>query len=96
MRANILADKAVEIWKSPHIAEDILEIYRSDGKTVSEYSIKDHPNLKGGIALKLFDAMRLEVLALDACVREEFHKLYVAYKAETNFVDVVPRLRVYF
>ena len=32
-----------------------------------------------------------EVLALDPCISEEFLKLYVAYKAETNFVDVVPQ-----
>ena len=31
------------------------------------------------------------MLALDPCVREEILKLYVAYKAETNFVDVVPQ-----
>jgi len=46
---------------------------------------------------ELFEAFRKEVLALDPCVTEEFLKLYVAYKAETNFVDVVPlskRLRL--
>jgi predicted transport protein len=32
-------------------------------------------------------------MALDDCVREEFLKLYVAYKAETNFVDVVPQAK---
>jgi len=31
------------------------------------------------------------VLAIDPCVVEEYLKLYVAYKAETNFVDVVPQ-----
>jgi len=33
------------------------------------------------------------VLALDPCVVEEFLKLYVAFKAETNFVDVVPQAK---
>ena len=41
----------------------------------------------------LFEAFRKEVLALDPCVSEEFMKLYVAYKAETNFVDVVPQAK---
>ena len=41
----------------------------------------------------LFDAFRKAVLALDPCVNEEFLKLYVAYKAETNFVDVVPQAK---
>ena len=39
----------------------------------------------------LFDALRAAILALDPCVNEEFLKRYVAYKAETNFVDVVPQ-----
>jgi predicted transport protein len=30
---------------------------------------------------------------LDPCVTETFLKLYVAYKAETNFVDVVPQAK---
>lgn len=41
----------------------------------------------------LFDALRQSVIALDPCVSEEFLKLYVAYKAETNFVDVVPQAK---
>ena len=41
----------------------------------------------------LFEAFRKEVLALDPCVSEEFLKLYVAFKAETNFVDVVPQAK---
>ena len=41
----------------------------------------------------MFDAFRKEVLSLDPCVTEEFLKLYVAYKSETNFVDVVPQVK---
>jgi len=41
----------------------------------------------------VFEAFRKEVTALDPCVTEEFLKLYVAYKAETNFVDVVPQAK---
>src|SRR5690606_16081955 len=42
---------------------------------------------------ELFEALRQAVLELDPCVTEEFLKLYVAYKAETNFVDVVPQAK---
>jgi predicted transport protein len=41
----------------------------------------------------VFEAFRKQVLALDPCVTEEFLKFYVAYKAETNFVDVVPQAK---
>jgi predicted transport protein len=34
---------------------------------------------------------RKEVLALDPCVNEEILEPYVAYKAEINFVDVMPQ-----
>ena len=40
---------------------------------------------------KLFEEFRKEVLSLDSNVTEEFLKLYIAYKAETNFVDIVPQ-----
>ena len=56
------------------------------------YTIDDHPQLApGGTSRSLFDAFRAEVLALSPVITEEFLKLYVAYKAETNFVDVVPQ-----
>jgi predicted transport protein len=58
-----------------------------------QYSIDDHPHLAAGPMRELFEALRKAVLELDACVTEEFLKLYVAYKAETNFVDVVPQVR---
>jgi predicted transport protein len=41
----------------------------------------------------LFEAFRKEVLAIDPCISEEFLKLYVAYKAETNFVDLIPQAK---
>ncbi len=41
----------------------------------------------------LFQIFRKEVCALDSAVTEEFLKLYVAYKAETNFVDVIPQAK---
>ena len=64
-------------------------------KTVEQaraYTIEDHPHLRDGtLTRQLFEEFRREVLAIDPCVSEEFLKLYVAYKAETNFVDVVPQ-----
>jgi predicted transport protein len=42
---------------------------------------------------KTWISLTRNVLALDPCVTEELLKLYVAYKAETNFVDVVPQAK---
>ena len=70
----------------------ILDSYKS--KPVSSgHTINDHPYLLSGIVKEVFKVFRKEVLALDSCVTEEFLKLYVAYKAESNFVDIVPQAR---
>ena len=90
-RAERLAEEAVAIWPAPSLPDSVLEAYRRDERITSPYSIKDHPSLTMGPTRRLFDAFRREIMALDEGVREEFLKLYVAYKAETNFADVVPQ-----
>jgi predicted transport protein len=49
--------------------------------------------LLNGRTAELFETFRQEVKALDPCVSEQFLKLYVAYKAETNFADVIPQAK---
>lgn len=91
-RAERLARQAVKVWDAPRLAADILEAYRPSALPIaSQYSIDDHPNLASGPIRELFESLRTAVLELDACVKEEVLKLYIAYKAETNFVDVVPQ-----
>lgn len=92
-RAGRLADLAVSVWSAPVLSRDILDAYRLKADTVAEYTIDDHPHLLTPTMRPVFDAFRKAVLALDPCVSEEFLKRYVAYKAETNFVDVVPQAK---
>jgi uncharacterized protein with ParB-like and HNH nuclease domain/predicted transport protein len=93
IRAGRLANLALEVWPGPKLAPDVLASYRRKPAAAVGYTIEDHPYLLAGPVRDLFEAFRKEVLALDPCVTEEFLKLYVAYKAETNFVDVVPQAR---
>jgi predicted transport protein len=92
-RANKLAEQAIAVWEVPMLSEDIIQLYKPKTPTLVEYSIEDHPHLKSGIIKELFEEFRKQVLALDPIVIEEYLKLYVAYKAETNFVDVVPQAK---
>jgi len=92
-RAKRLAIRAVQVWSSPKLSDDILSAYRQKTVETATYTIEDHPYLLSPTLRPLFEAFRKEVLALDACVNEEFLKLYVAYKAETNFVDVIPQVK---
>jgi len=91
-RAGTLATQAVEVWPAPSLPADVLGGYRPKAETAA-YTIEGFPQLVAGPLREVFEALRKQVLALDPCVTEEFRKLYVAYKAETNFVDVIPQVK---
>jgi len=92
-RAAKLASTALKVWPAPDLSPEILAAYRPQAVAGASYSIEDHPHLLSAAMRPLFEAFRKEVLALDPCVTQEFLKLYVAFKAETNFVDVVPQAK---
>jgi uncharacterized protein with ParB-like and HNH nuclease domain/predicted transport protein len=93
-RAERLSKEAARVWPAPSLKSDTLDAYRPvTVKAGQQYSIDDHPHLVGGPIRILFDALRKAICELDPCVSEEFLKLYVAFKAETNFVDVVPQAK---
>jgi len=92
-RASRLSNLAAEVWPTPSLPPIILETYQPEKPIVGDYSINDHPHLSSDSPMRpLFELFRKEVLAIDPSVSEEFLKYYVAYKAETNFVDVVPQM----
>ncbi len=93
-RATRLADLAASVWGDVRLPTEKLAQYRKqpERRRLETYTIEDHPHLAQESAVRpLFDIFRNEVLALSPVITEEFLKLYVAYKAETNFVDVVPQ-----
>ena len=91
-RAERLAAQAVQVWASPDLPPDVLSTFRAKTEPPVGYTLDDHPHLAPGSPMRpLFDTFRKAVLALDPGISEEILKLYVAYKAETNFADVVPQ-----
>jgi uncharacterized protein with ParB-like and HNH nuclease domain/predicted transport protein len=89
--AENLAKEALKVWQYPQLDQTILEQYRKKEETLTEYSIDSYEYLKEGKAKNLFEKLRKEVLSLDPEISEEYLKLYIAYKLETNIVDVVPQ-----
>lgn len=89
-RAARLASDALKIWTRPVLAEETLAEFEGK-RTESDFTIEDHPHLLPQPRKALFDKFSAEVLALDPGITRQFLKLYVAFKAETNFVDVVPQ-----
>ena len=91
-RAEVLAGQVAKVWLAPMVDRSVLEEYKPRTET-TEYTIEDHPHLANEPLKGLFEEFRKQVKTLDPCVTELFLKLYVAYKAETNFVDVVPQAK---
>jgi predicted transport protein len=90
-RISVLSDKMSEVWVYPEMEESILASYRTTEEHKTSYAIEDHPFIYKGASKDLYQKFRSQVLALDENVKEEFLKLYVAFKLDTNFVDVVPQ-----
>ena len=90
-RAERLSAKALAIWPRPSLPADTLAEFH-EPRPETEFTIEDHPQLLPPVRRALFDKFRAEVLSFDPAVTEQFLKLYVAYKSETNFVDVVPQV----
>jgi len=91
-RAKALSDQAIDIWAEPTLDEDTLSAYKQkDSVTHSSYSLSDHHHLQSGLSKTLFEQLSNQILALDECVSQEVLKLYIAFKAETNFADIVPQ-----
>lgn len=89
-RAYKLAERACTVWKVPSISDDNLELYKEKDKEEVEYTINDHPYLQNEMS-ELYSAFKKRVLNLDSSIRLEYKKLYAAFKAQTNFVDVIPQ-----
>ena len=90
-RAVVLAAQATQIWPIPVVSslvtKETTSINGNNGYTLDHYS-----NLQGSM-LTLFEQLRKRILNLDIAVREEYKKLYIAYKTSTNFVDIEPQKR---
>jgi uncharacterized protein with ParB-like and HNH nuclease domain/predicted transport protein len=91
-RGKELGALACHVWPFPVLSAEVLARYRKaeTPEASRSYKLSDHPHLASPM-LELFEQFRKRVLNLDASVREEVLKLYIAYKAVTNFVDVVPQ-----
>ncbi len=94
VRAEKLADQAVDVWALPEVSEQRLDELRpAKPETQSAYGLEDYENLSDPKLRELFETFSREVLALDQCATEEFKQHYIAYKAESGFVYVHPHAK---
>ncbi|MEZ9821183.1 DUF262 domain-containing protein [Shewanella sp. 10N.286.45.A1] len=90
-RTEILSEKMAGVWIYPELDKDALAKYQVKEQQKSSYSLEDHPYISIGASKELYQKFRAQVLSLDESIKEEFLKLYVAFKLDTNVVDVVPQ-----
>lgn len=94
-RAGLLAEKAKQIWAFPDMTEEELAPYREEEKPAERYSLETYDT--NVFTKTLFEVLDRRIQNLSPSVKREFKKLYVAYKLDTNFVDIVfqkQRLRI--
>ena len=94
-RASLLADKAKQIWAFPDMTATELAPYQTVEKPAERYSLETYDT--NVFTKTLFEVLDRRIQNLSPDVKREFKKLYVAYKLDTNFVDIVfqkQRLRI--
>ncbi|WP_245853784.1 DUF5655 domain-containing protein [Necropsobacter massiliensis] len=85
-----MAGQAVKIWAYPNLsAEEITALTTASDKGIEK--LDNHAYITQGKIADLYQVLRQNILALDESVSEEFKKLYIAYKMESNFVDIIPQ-----
>lgn len=94
-RANMLAKQAESIWPYPSLTNVELAPYQEEKKIAQKYSLATYDI--NAFTKMLFTSLDKRIMNLSPAVKREYKKLYVAYKLDTNFVDVVfqkQRLRI--
>lgn len=94
-RAKLLSDKAKEIWTYPKLSDEKLAPYREQEKTIQKYSLDSYDI--NAFTKTLFEVLDKRIMNLSSDVKREYKKQYIAYKLDTNFVDIViqkQRLRI--
>jgi len=93
-RGARLAERALAVWAAPSLPqEQLAEYWSQPAHPAAAYSLADHPHLANAEVRALYNALVLGLRALDPNVYQEVLKYYIAYKCETNFVDIVPQAK---
>ena len=88
-RAKLLAELACTIWKYPPLTAEEVTATKQVGKK-EEYTLENYKHLTGDMK-SLFEELERRILNISSDVYRELKFSYIAYKVDTNFVDIVPQ-----
>ncbi len=89
-RATALAEQASAIWEYPNVSSEEITAYIKKGKVESSYTSMEHYQTMLSEIAAIYEQLDRKILNLDAGIRKEYKKDYIAYKVDTNFVDIEP------
>lgn len=90
-----MAEIVKKIWPYPALTNAELAPYQVEEKPIQKYSLETYDT--NAFTKMLFESLDKRIMNLSPAVKREYKKLYVAYKLDTNFVDIVfqkQRLRI--
>ena len=88
-RCSKLSADICSVWPYPD-ASVLTEFAIEETQEKEVYDLNNYPQLKGAIG-DLYSSLEHAVLELSPDIRRDIKKLYIAFKLETNFVDVIPQ-----
>lgn len=89
-RTKQLAEKVVNIWSYPVVSENDINDYMRKSGDRQEYTDMEHYRTMLPEVRMLYDTLDRKIMTLDSGIRKEYKKDYIAYKIDTNFVDIEP------
>lgn len=89
-RAEELGARASNIWQYPVVSEiELAEYAKSEKPGVQYISIEHYQSMLPEINA-IYEELDRKIVSLDAGIKKEYKKDYIAYKLDTNFVDIEP------
>ena len=89
-RIKFLWLEFMAIEDDKHIDETTPIFEEKEENTKTEFSYEDHQYLTWS-TWNLFVNLKERIMKLNPRIKEEIKKLYIAFKYNTNFVDIVPQ-----
>ena len=87
-RAAELAQVVLQVWPEPD-STTLAEFQTEEVTKPESYTLDHYTQLTGSIG-EIYQRLEEGILALHPAARRECKKLYIAFKLETNFVDIIP------
>ncbi len=89
-RANKLAGQVVSIWGYPQVTQEDIEEYIAKEKVEQVYTSMEHYPAMSSEIYKIYNELDRKIISLDSGIRKEYKQQYIAYKMESNFVNIKP------